>query len=112
MRMTMASPLLLAHAAALFACAPALADSLSLKEGGGARSVAELLQRREEARLHAQLQREGRTEELLDLDESIARRAQVRREQAAAQLNVQIAGTSARKAALPFDECEVTARIR
>ena len=104
--------MLLVHAVALIACGPALADGPSIKGSSGARSVAELMQRREEARLQEQLQREGKVEELRELEASIARRAQAQREDVAAQLNAQIAGTRPRVSALQLDACNVTAPIR
>jgi len=110
--MTAASRLIVAHAVALFACGPALSESPSSKASGGARSVAELMQRREDARLHEQLQREGKMEELRELEASIARREQAQRQDAAAQLNAQIAGSRTRAKALQFDTCDLTAPIR
>jgi hypothetical protein len=109
--MTTASVLIVSCTAGLIACGSALAQGTPLN-GDRARSVAELLERREEARLREQLEREGKVAELRELDESIARRAEARRHAVAAQLNAQIGVARPRAAGFQFDTCEAMAQIR
>jgi hypothetical protein len=78
--------------AALFGAAPA---TPAADEGVGATSVAEMLQRRQESRLREQLIKEGRWNELRDLDTAQAQRLQIQKEQSLARVNEDLAVSSA-----------------
>ena len=64
------------------------ADSAAMQ---GARSVAEMLQRNNEAQLRSQYVREGRLDDVRKLDEARTQRVQARREQDFTRLNAELA---------------------
>lgn len=80
----------------------ALADDLPTTKAQGSSGVAQMLQRRQETQLRQQLLREGRTDEIHQLDESVARRDRERKAAVVERLNQAIAQTTRGNAGSTF----------
>lgn len=89
--------------AALFASETALAAGETNLPGARTSSVAEMLQRRQEHQLRQQLVKEGRLDEVRELDEAQVRRQQVQTKQSLTRLNSELAREGAIDATINGD---------